>query len=182
MPTQKPLKYQQNKGYTLLELMVVVAIISIIAGATLPGLQDLLVQYKLHTIQKELVYFINMSKAQALSYNKSFYICGASSDGKQCNSDIHDFKHGILLVDKNKTFILLKALYNSKHNIKWNGFNKEFRIYPNGTMTNANGRFYVCYKGKLYFQVFVSRQVRARVGSRQENQKDSAKYCAQEND
>jgi type IV fimbrial biogenesis protein FimT len=66
---------QKNRGFTLIELMVTIAVLAIIATMAAPAFGDLVTQQKLNSSARELVMAINQAKSQAALMKKSVGLC-----------------------------------------------------------------------------------------------------------
>ncbi|MEF9994951.1 MAG: GspH/FimT family pseudopilin [Acinetobacter sp.] len=66
---------QKNRGFTLIELMVTIAVLAIIATMAAPAFGDLVTQQKLNSSARELVMAINQAKSQAALVKKSVGLC-----------------------------------------------------------------------------------------------------------
>lgn len=74
------------KGFTLTELIVVVAILAIVAAFAAPSMKDFLVRNSMGAATSQFVSAINLAKTEALRRNQSVSLC-ASSDGGSCNTE-----------------------------------------------------------------------------------------------
>ncbi len=64
---------------------------------------------------------------------------------------------------------------SQKSSLQWAGFDKTIRFHPNGTSPTSNGRFYLCYRGGVAWQLILNRQGRVRPGTQKENNNLAAK-------
>lgn len=66
---------KKNQGFTLIELMVTVAVMAIIAMMAAPSFGDLVTRQKLNRSARELVLAINQAKSQAALMKTSVALC-----------------------------------------------------------------------------------------------------------
>lgn len=64
-----------DRGFTLIELMVTIAVLAIIATMAAPAFGNLMAEQKLNSSARELVMAINQAKSQAALMKKSVGIC-----------------------------------------------------------------------------------------------------------
>lgn len=65
---------QKNKGFTLIELMVTIAVLAIIAMMAAPSFGDLVARQKLNTTTRDFALLINEARGQAISLRKNITI------------------------------------------------------------------------------------------------------------
>lgn len=66
---------QKNKGFTLIELMITIAVLAIIATMAAPSFGNLVSEQKLNGSIRELVLAINQAKSQAALMKTSVALC-----------------------------------------------------------------------------------------------------------
>ena len=66
---------QENRGFTLIELMVTIAIMAIIASLAAPSFGNLISEQKLNSSARELVMSINQAKSQAALKKTTVALC-----------------------------------------------------------------------------------------------------------
>ena len=72
-------------GFTLIELLVTVALIAILATLAVPSFRDTIRRNKVATTHNELVGALSLARTEALRSTHGGGVCGASSDGTDCN-------------------------------------------------------------------------------------------------
>lgn len=73
-------------GFTLLELMVTIAIAAILISLALPSFQEVLRSNRVSTATNELLASLSMARSEAIRDAGSAGVC-ASSDGASCGAD-----------------------------------------------------------------------------------------------
>lgn len=73
-----------QNGFTLIEALVVIAIIAIFAAMGVPALQNFVQKQKLASAQQELVALAQMARVTAVAEGGPTVICGAST-GERCD-------------------------------------------------------------------------------------------------
>ncbi|MFU9046708.1 GspH/FimT family pseudopilin [Acinetobacter tibetensis] len=71
------------KGFTLVELMVTIAVLAIIATLAAPNLSQTLKNTKVKTSSGDIFNFLQQARTEAVRLGKTVTICG-SSDGTNC--------------------------------------------------------------------------------------------------
>lgn len=78
-----------NKGFTFIELMVVLAIIVIIASVAAPGMQGLLAGNRLTSVSNTLVGALRYARSEAVIANQAVSVC-SSADQASCGGSWAD--------------------------------------------------------------------------------------------
>lgn len=73
-------------GFTLMELLLTLAIIAVITGFTAPAINSLIQNNRGHTAVSDLITMINLARNTAIMEQKTVTLCPLDKD-KQCSSD-----------------------------------------------------------------------------------------------
>lgn len=84
--------YKNNSGFTLIELMVTVAIVGIFASIALPSFARLIENNRVTTATNELVSGLTLTRSEALKRSADVTMC-ASTDQTSCSGS-NDFSTG----------------------------------------------------------------------------------------
>ncbi len=81
MPKQSTFPPLHLRGFSLIELMVAVAILAILASIAAPAMQDMIVQSRLTSQTNELLSAVQFARGEAIKRNQSIRLCSADSAG-----------------------------------------------------------------------------------------------------
>ncbi len=73
-----------SKGFTLLELMVTVAVVAVLASVAFPSFQSSIRSNRAATAHNELIGLVNLARSDAIRNNRGGGVCG-SSTGSSCD-------------------------------------------------------------------------------------------------
>lgn len=76
----------KNQGFTLLDLLITVAIATIIAGYGIPGMAAFLEKYRADSAAQAIYRGFQAARVKAISTQETLTICG-SDDGKTCSRE-----------------------------------------------------------------------------------------------
>jgi type IV fimbrial biogenesis protein FimT len=92
----------KQQGFTLLELMMTVAIAAILFGVAIPGFSDLMANNRLVTTSNELVTSIHYARSEAVRREVPVSVC-ASEDGQSCSGENNWGSGWVVFTDANGT-------------------------------------------------------------------------------
>ena len=75
-----------SKGFTLLELMVTIAIVAILAAIAFPSFQTTIRSNRVSSANNEVIGLVNLARSEAIRSGRGGGVCG-SSDGSDCDGD-----------------------------------------------------------------------------------------------
>lgn len=102
---------KQQSAFTLIELMVTIAILAIIATLAAPNLSQMLRNTKVNTSSGEILNFLQQSRTEAIRLGKPVTVCG-SSDGSTCLNTT-DWSIGLIAMHSGSTTPIQKLTFDS---------------------------------------------------------------------
>ena len=139
------------KGFSLIEIMVVIAIISILASMTESEFSSLIKKYKIKSEVNKWHLALNLARQSAITSNHIVTLC-PSLDGINCGSTWPS--GAIIFVDINKNHdrdvneLILQTIEPAEktHTISWRAFqNRNYvQFQQNGFTWNQNGTLRIC--------------------------------------
>jgi type IV fimbrial biogenesis protein FimT len=106
---------RETSGFSLVELMIIVVLISIVAGIAVPNLSPLIKNSRLSSQANGLIIAINLARSEAIKRNLEVFIC-RSADGTSCASNGGWEQGWVVYADLNSNSILDAG--------------EELRVYP----------------------------------------------------
>ncbi|QTS89014.1 GspH/FimT family pseudopilin [Ectopseudomonas khazarica] len=160
------MKTSHQKAHSLVELLVVVALLGIVITLSSPSLLRLIEQNRERALREELLAHLNFTRSQAILSQRPHLICG-SSNGTTCDGNWN----GHWLVMSARDQLLLRRFTPPRNSqLCWRGFGLRSRILfqANGMSSASNGRFSICGAQQSSWQIVLNRQgrLRVRVGDR----------------
>lgn len=157
-------------GYSLLELLLCLALVSIVAGFTAPSLRDFVEQARADSIQQKLRKAIYRTRSAAI-YSKQIVSLCPFGDGA-CGSEwarglmVFTDRNNNGIIDDNDALLEIIDLDANDYELAWRASaRKNFLRYSPTGMARAFGRFTLCAKSgnlRLARSIVVNRQGRLR--------------------
>lgn len=161
-----------NEGLTLIELMIVIAIISILAAMAAPSFNSILRRHQVSAETDVLFALIHLARTEAIKRNSVVTIC-KSNDADQCGGTWTD--GWIVFQDNDKDgsrdigdTLIASGSIGKGYLLKWTAFgsNNYIRFTPRTLTLAQNGTFRLCpYDGDIHFAraVVISKTARVRL-------------------
>lgn len=144
--------FKQIKGFTLIELMVTIAILAIVSTLALPYFHDIMAKQEIKNTTHRLLLSMQMAKTHAATQHNNVVIC-PSADGLNCQAGSWNTGFiGFVDINKNRQVdlnekIIFTQVINLKYgNLDWRGFGTLGLTFQalNGLPNGSNGSFYYC--------------------------------------
>lgn len=104
---------RKQSAFTLVELMVTIAILAIIATLAAPNLSQMLRNTKVNTSSGDILSFLQQSRTEALRLGKTVTVCG-SSDGSSClSANKRNWSTGLIATHSGSTTPIQKLTFDS---------------------------------------------------------------------
>lgn len=131
---------QYNRGFTLIEMMIVIAIIALIVSVGIPQYNSVVMNGRLSTQANELQGLLQLARSEAATNRVQTLVCG-STDQANCNTN--NWEQGVIAFrnrDGNNVAAadeLIRVLPATTNGITIRGANGNLRYLTDGTMTGV---------------------------------------------
>lgn len=104
---------KQQSAFTLIELMITIAVLAIIATLAAPNLSQMLHNTKVNTSSGDILSFLQQSRTEAIRLGKTVTVCG-SSDGSSClSANKTNWSTGLIATHSGSTTPIQKLTFDS---------------------------------------------------------------------
>lgn len=168
----------KEQGFTLTELLIVVALLAIIAQFAGPAWQEFIAKNRSQALMHSIERAVHQARSLAVTQRMKVELCGSPTQD-DCKSD---WSKGWLIRPASNnpaqpnSPLHLTAINESNLKLQWAGFRQQIVFHPSGISSTSNGRFYLCRKQQIDWQLVLNRQGRLRRTSTQEN-RDEDQRC-----
>ncbi len=158
-------------GFTVIELMVVLAVFSILSALAVPSFKNILKQQEVNGQINNLVAMVYLARSEAIKRNQVVTVC-KSSDKQGCGGNWTD--GWLMFVDLDGDgdrsageYLIGSGEVAEEYELTWSGFGSQnyIRFLQNGLTLFHNGSFVLCPESgdvRLARAVFISKTARAR--------------------
>ena len=141
---------RNSQGLTLIELIVVIAVLGILSGIAAPSFSQLILDQRQITQLNTLVGHLHLARSEAIKRRHWVVIC-KSHNGEQCTTG-GDWRSGWIVFEdrnqdrqRNNHETLLAQQKSSNLEIRYGGFpSSNYVIYYPAGITKGNGTFTFC--------------------------------------
>lgn len=150
------MRKQFQQGFTLVELMAVMAVIGIVSALAMPSFSSLLEKQRISSRSHELHVFLQAARIEAVTRNRTVSIC-ASENGNGCSGSrnwsgksllafVDDNRNG--KIDQKEAILQVQESSRSNETVTWRSFrNKSYLQWqPTGSTFYQNGNITLCPK------------------------------------
>lgn len=141
-----------QKGFSFLECLIAISIISIIAGFSYCGWNHLLAEHRAKLLQNKLIQAVQLAQQWAKTENVPVSIC-KSKDQLTCEGSwdqgfiiFTDYDQDGTIHDKSQIVFVQRLMLKSEQ-LHWRSFpiyHDFLHFVPYGIMTSDNGTFWYC--------------------------------------
>lgn len=140
--TGVPMKMKSVSGFTIMEIMIVIAIIAIMSSIATPNLRNYMTQRRLNGASRQIMSDLMHARMQSVSHNNNFRVI-FNGDGKQYtilddNNNDGDADSGEQAVGKNIQTDYPGVTFNSNNNPIFSPRGTASSL-PTITVTNSGG-------------------------------------------
>lgn len=84
-PVGAPCAAPRQRGFTLAEILVTVAVVGVLAGFAIPNLGGFLRNVKMNALSAELVSSLQLGRSEAIKMNRPVLVCRRNTAGDACS-------------------------------------------------------------------------------------------------
>lgn len=128
-----------SRGFTLLELLVTLAVLAIVLGLAVPSFQGIIQRNRLTAATNELVAAIQLARAEAIRRNRQVVLC-PTTNGTSCNGS--DWMRTIVRVPSSNEVVREFRLFGAGISVTGSSnvaSNSQIAFSPNGLVRVGSG-------------------------------------------
>ncbi len=118
---------QRSNGFTLMELMIVIAIVAILVGIAFPNFQTMMQNGRITSALNSQLGFLQLARSEAVKRRANITVCG-SNDQATCTSN---WEEGVVMLQGAN---VLKVLPPAATGVEIRGAGNSLTYRPDGTL------------------------------------------------
>lgn len=129
-------------GFTLVELVITLAVVSVLVGIAAPSFRGMLATNRLASQTNELIAGINLARSEAIKRNRSVLFCRAANAAATACATGNSWEHWIVLVNDTNNVIRRDTINNAISVSSHTGnalTNATLRFSPDGQVHTSAG-------------------------------------------
>lgn len=116
------------RGFTLIELMVTVAVLAIVLSIAIPSFNGILLNSRITTVVNELRTAVQLARSEAVKRKKTIVLCRAHADFSKCADSGTDWRAGWLMMYGNEVL----KIWETSPGIEVNGSGSKIEFLGTG--------------------------------------------------